>query len=77
MAPGAHVMFYAARSCTDTDFLESLQRIVDDNKASIVTNSWGDLDQNATSGIIVGLRADLQAGRDAGHRVHVLVRRRW
>jgi hypothetical protein len=23
-----------------------------------------------------GLRADLQAGRDAGHRVHVLVRRR-
>ena len=32
-----------AASCTDTDFLDSLQRIVDDNKASIVTNSWGDL----------------------------------
>ena len=66
MAPGAHVMYYAARSCTDTDFLESLQRIVDDNKASIVTNSWGDLDQNATSGIVVAYEQIFKQGAMQG-----------
>jgi subtilase family serine protease len=66
MAPGAHVMFYAARSCTDTDFLESLQRIVDDNKASIVTNSWGDLDQNTTSGIVVAYEQIFKQGAMQG-----------
>ena len=66
MATGAHVMFYAARSCTDTDFLESLQRIVDDNKASIVTNSWGDLDQNTTSGTVVAYEQIFKQGAMQG-----------
>ena len=66
MATGAHVMYYAARSCTDTDFLESLQRIVDDNKASIVTNSWGDLDQNTTSGIIAAYEQIFKQGAMQG-----------
>jgi subtilase family serine protease len=50
IAPAANVIYYAARSCTDTDFLEALARIVDQNKASIVTNSWGGLDSDTTSG---------------------------
>jgi len=66
MATGAHVIFYAARSCTDTDFLESLQRIVDDNKASIVTNSWGDLDQNTTSGTVVAYEQIFKQGAMQG-----------
>jgi subtilase family serine protease len=66
MATDAHVMYYAARSCTDTDFLESLQRIVDDNKASIVTNSWGDLDQNTTSGIVAAYEQIFKQGAMQG-----------
>ena len=42
MAPGAKVLYYGAASCYDDDLLGSLSRIVHDNKASIVTNSWGE-----------------------------------
>jgi subtilase family serine protease len=41
MAPDANVMYYAARSCYNSDLLNAMARIVDDNKASIVTDSWG------------------------------------
>jgi subtilase family serine protease len=41
MAPAANIIYYAGRSCFDSDLLEALQRVVDDNTASIVTNSWG------------------------------------
>jgi subtilase family serine protease len=66
MATDAHVIYYASRSCTDTDFLESLQRIVDQNKASIVTNSWGDLDQNTTSGTVVAYEQIFKQGAMQG-----------
>jgi subtilase family serine protease len=42
MAPDANILYYAGRSCYDTDLLTALQRVVDDNQASIVTNSWGE-----------------------------------
>jgi len=42
MAPGANVYYYGASSCFDDDLLASLSQVVTDNKASIVTNSWGD-----------------------------------
>ncbi|HVM57470.1 MAG TPA: S53 family peptidase [Gaiellaceae bacterium] len=41
MAPGANVLYYGAASCFDDDLLAQLSQIVHDNKASIVTNSWG------------------------------------
>jgi subtilase family serine protease len=41
MAPGANVLYYGAASCFDDDLLAALSQIVHDNKASIVTNSWG------------------------------------
>jgi len=44
MAPGANIRYYAAASCFDDDFLDALARVVDDNKASLVTNSWSDLE---------------------------------
>ena len=66
IAPAAHVIFYAARSCTDTDFLESLSRIVDQNKASIVTNSWGGLDQDTTSGLAVAYEQIFKQGAMQG-----------
>ena len=50
MAQGADIAYYASASCYDQDFLATLQRVADDNKASIVTNSWGEpeLDSDPT-----------------------------
>ena len=42
MAPAANVLYYGGASCFDDDLLASLSRIVADNKASIVSNSWGE-----------------------------------
>lgn len=42
MAPGANVDYYGAYSCEDSDLLASEARIVADDKASIVSNSWGE-----------------------------------
>ena len=42
MAPAANVLYYGAASCYDDDLLASLSKVVHDNDASIVTNSWGD-----------------------------------
>jgi Predicted protease len=42
MAPGASVLYYGAASCFDDDLLAQLSQVVHDNKASIVTNSWGE-----------------------------------
>ena len=42
MAPGARVLYYGAASCFDDDLLASMAHAVSDNKASIVTNSWGE-----------------------------------
>jgi subtilase family serine protease len=42
MAPNANVLYYGAASCYDDDLLASLARIVNDDAASIVTNSWGE-----------------------------------
>ena len=42
MAQGANVLYYGAASCYDDDLLAALAQIVHDNKASIVTNSWGE-----------------------------------
>jgi subtilase family serine protease len=49
MAPGANIHYYGAASCLDTDLLDTLTQVVDDNEASLVTNSWGDLAQNESA----------------------------
>src|SRR5206468_10187396 len=41
MAQGANIRYYASKSCYDADFLETLARVNDEDKAQIVTNSWG------------------------------------
>ena len=47
-APGANVRYVAAGSCQDSDILEAVALVVNQNLASIVTDSWGDLAQSAT-----------------------------
>ncbi|HEY0416185.1 MAG TPA: S53 family peptidase [Gaiellaceae bacterium] len=41
MAPAAGVRYYGATSCYDDDLMASLARALEDNQASIITNSWG------------------------------------
>lgn len=50
MAPDANVAYYASKSCLDGDFFDTLARVVDDNKASIVSNSWGGAGEDVTAG---------------------------
>lgn len=52
MAGGARIAYYASASCFDADFLETLNRVVDDNLASLVSSSWGDLEQNSSTELI-------------------------
>lgn len=42
MAPRASVAYYGAASCYDDDLLAALARIVTDDTASVVSNSWGE-----------------------------------
>ncbi len=49
MAPGARIVYYGAASCYDNDLLDALTNAVDDNLASLVTNSWGDVEESATA----------------------------
>jgi subtilase family serine protease len=47
-APDANVRFVGASSCDDEDLANALAYIVDHRVASIVTDSWGDLADQAT-----------------------------
>ena len=49
MAPKARILYYASASCYDADFLDTLGRVVDDNLATLVSNSWSDYEENETS----------------------------
>ncbi len=40
MAPAANIRYYASASCNDDDFTDTLARVVDENTAKLVTNSW-------------------------------------
>jgi subtilase family serine protease len=42
MATGANVDYYGAASCYDDDLLAALGKVVSDDDASLVTNSWGE-----------------------------------
>ena len=50
LAPRANVRYYAAASCTDSSLLAALTKVVNDGKASIVSNSWGGVESNETAG---------------------------
>jgi subtilase family serine protease len=42
MAPAADIRYYGAKSCEGSDLNDSLARVIQDDKASIVSNSYGD-----------------------------------
>ena len=48
MAPGARIHYYASASCNDSDFLDTLNQVVMDGDAQLVSNSWGDVEANTS-----------------------------
>jgi subtilase family serine protease len=49
-APDAKVLYASGASCNGIDLLESEVQVVDDNRASIVSLSYGDIESNETTG---------------------------
>jgi subtilase family serine protease len=49
MAPGANIRFYASSSCNDDDFTTVLQKVVNQDKVQIVSNSYGDAGEGVSS----------------------------
>jgi subtilase family serine protease len=52
MAPAANIRFYAAKDCFDTSLIDDLGRVVTENKAQLVSNSWGGPEEDASAGTI-------------------------
>src|SRR5205807_1393207 len=42
---------YPSASCFDDDFLADLANVVDEDRVQLVSNSWGDLEQNESDTI--------------------------
>jgi subtilase family serine protease len=53
-APGAKVLYAAGRSCSDSDLFDTQAAVVDDNRASIVSLSYGSL-ESTESGVAAAL----------------------
>jgi len=66
MAPDAKIRYYAASSCFDDDFLDALTRVVDENKAQLVSNSWGDVEGNETGDLIAAYEQVMLQGAAQG-----------
>ncbi|SEG86269.1 Subtilase family protein [Actinacidiphila yanglinensis] len=48
VAPDANIVYVGAASCGDDDLLDALSTVVDGRLATIVTNSWGDVEADET-----------------------------
>jgi subtilase family serine protease len=66
MAPGASIEYYGAKSCYDDDLLTTLDKVVDQNRVSIVTNSWGDVESNTSQDSIKAYEAVFLQGAMQG-----------
>ncbi|MDT5000755.1 MAG: hypothetical protein QOK12_2860 [Mycobacterium sp.] len=66
MAPAANIHYYGAASCFDADLLDALARVVTDDTAQLVTNSWGDVEANATADSIAAYESVFMQGAAEG-----------
>ncbi|SHG20476.1 physarolisin II. Serine peptidase. MEROPS family S53 [Jatrophihabitans endophyticus] len=66
MAPKAKIHYYASASCNDADFLDTLAQVVDDNDSKLVSNSWGDLEQNESADNVAAYEAVFLQGATEG-----------
>jgi len=49
MAPDANVVYYGSRSCDNGDLSDTLAKVVNQNRASLVTNSWGSAGESTST----------------------------
>ncbi|WP_240529654.1 S53 family peptidase [Streptomyces mangrovisoli] len=66
VAPAANITYVGAASCYDDDLLDSLSKIVDNHLADIVSNSWGDIEQNETTDVAAAYDQVFQFGAVEG-----------
>jgi subtilase family serine protease len=53
MAPSADIHYYGAASCENNDLLASARQAVRQNTVDLISNSYGDLEQNASADYVV------------------------
>lgn len=62
IAPGADVRYYGAASCLDSDLYDAVSRTVDENRVSVLSNSYGEPDsQEAAGDLVAGAQVYQQA----------------
>ena len=66
MARGAKIRYYASASCYDQDFLDTFARVNDEDNASIVTNSWGEIEQAEKTPLIAAYEVAFLQGASEG-----------
>ena len=66
MAPAAKIRYYGSASCYDNDFLDTLAKVVNEDKAQIVTNSWGEPESVETADVVNAYEAVFLQGAIQG-----------
>ncbi|MFI1968118.1 S53 family peptidase [Streptomyces cinnamoneus] len=66
VAPEAGIVYVAGASCQDDDLIDSLHKIVDGRLADIVSNSWGDIENNETPDVAAAYDHVFQQGAVEG-----------
>jgi subtilase family serine protease len=62
MAPNANVHYYGAASCFDNDLHNAVARAIDENRVTVLSNSYGEPDEGESAG---SLAVDRQLSRQA------------
>ena len=52
MAPGANVLYVGGKDCNDESLIDAMNNIVDNNRAQIITNSYGNSGENEPKGLL-------------------------
>ncbi|WP_314175559.1 S53 family peptidase [Streptomyces winkii] len=66
LAPAADITYVGGASCQDADLLDSLSKIVDRRLADVVSNSWGDVEENETPDVAAAYDHVFQLGAIEG-----------
>lgn len=66
LAPDANIVYVGGASCYDDDLLDALNKVVDGRLADIVSNSWGDIEENSTPDLAAAYDQVFQNGAVEG-----------
>jgi subtilase family serine protease len=62
MAPAANIRYYAAKDCYDTSLVDALAKTVKEDKAQIVSSSWGGAEEGESAGSVAAYEQVFQQG---------------